>query len=148
MVNDHHVVLGRIRGRAFDGDPSALVEDVMRRGPMLFAASAAQAQGVTAVDLVMNAELGSILADAEGNTLYLFTNDEREKSNCSEGCAAAWPPLLTDAEPVAGEGVDTGRLGTITRDDGGTQVTFNGWPLSHFVNDGAPGDTNGQTRDD
>jgi len=33
VVNDHHVVLGRIRGRALDGDPNALVEDVMRPGP-------------------------------------------------------------------------------------------------------------------
>ncbi len=33
VVNDRHVVLGRIRGRALDGDPNALVEDVMRSGP-------------------------------------------------------------------------------------------------------------------
>ena len=33
VVNDRHIVLGRIRGRAFDGDPNALVEDVMRPGP-------------------------------------------------------------------------------------------------------------------
>ena len=33
VVNDRHVVLGRIRGRALDGDPSALVDDVMQPGP-------------------------------------------------------------------------------------------------------------------
>ncbi len=33
VVNDRHVVLGRIRGRALDGDPNSLVEDVMRPGP-------------------------------------------------------------------------------------------------------------------
>ena len=33
VVNDHHVVLGRIRGRPLDSDPNALVEDVMRPGP-------------------------------------------------------------------------------------------------------------------
>ena len=33
VVNDRHVVLGSIRGRALDGDPDALVEDVMRPGP-------------------------------------------------------------------------------------------------------------------
>ena len=32
-VNDRHIVLGRIRGRAFDGDSNALVEDVMQPGP-------------------------------------------------------------------------------------------------------------------
>ena len=33
VVDDRHVVLGRIRGAAFDGDPNALIEDVMRPGP-------------------------------------------------------------------------------------------------------------------
>ncbi len=33
VVDDRHIVLGRIRGRAIDGDPNALVEDVMRPGP-------------------------------------------------------------------------------------------------------------------
>ena len=32
VVDDRHVVLGRIRGTAFEGDPS-FVEDVMRPGP-------------------------------------------------------------------------------------------------------------------
>ena len=33
VINDRHIVLGRIRGQALDGDPDALVEDVMRSGP-------------------------------------------------------------------------------------------------------------------
>ena len=33
VVDDRHVVLGRIRGAAFDGDPDAMIEDVMRPGP-------------------------------------------------------------------------------------------------------------------
>ncbi len=33
VVDDRHVVLGRIRGATFDGDPDALIEDVMRPGP-------------------------------------------------------------------------------------------------------------------
>jgi predicted lipoprotein with Yx(FWY)xxD motif len=45
---------------------------------------------------------------------------------------------------MAGEGVDATLLGTITRDDGSTQVTYNGWPLYYFHEDAAPGDTNGQ----
>ena len=47
-------------------------------------------------------------------------------------------------EEMAGEGVDATLLGTITRDDGSTQVTYNGWPLYYFHEDAAPGDTNGQ----
>ncbi len=33
VVDDHHVVLGRVRGRALEGDPNASMEDVMRPGP-------------------------------------------------------------------------------------------------------------------
>ena len=33
VVDDRHVVLGRIRGAALNGDPDALIEDVMRPGP-------------------------------------------------------------------------------------------------------------------
>ncbi len=33
VVDGHHVVLGRVRGQALDGDPDAMVEDVMRSGP-------------------------------------------------------------------------------------------------------------------
>ena len=33
VINDRHVVLGRARGRALDGDPESMIEDVMRPGP-------------------------------------------------------------------------------------------------------------------
>ncbi len=33
VVNDEHVVLGRLRGAAFDGDPSTPIEQVMESGP-------------------------------------------------------------------------------------------------------------------
>ena len=33
VVNDRHILLGRIRGRSLDGEPDALIEDVMRPGP-------------------------------------------------------------------------------------------------------------------
>ncbi len=33
VVDDHHIVLGRVRGRALEGDPNVSMEDVMRSGP-------------------------------------------------------------------------------------------------------------------
>ena len=95
-------------------------------------AGTAHAQEATTVEISQNAEFGDILTDAGGNTVYLFTEDERNKSNCAGGCATAWPPLLTVGDPTAGEGVNADRLGTITRDDGSTQVAYNGWPLYYF----------------
>jgi predicted lipoprotein with Yx(FWY)xxD motif len=49
---------------------------------------------------------------------------------------------------VAGEGVDATLLGTITRDDGSLQVTYNGWPLYLYKTDVMAGDYYGQGLDD
>lgn len=91
-------------------------------------------------------ESGPILVDDQGLSLYLFTKDTQngESSNCNDDCAVEWPPLITQGSPVAGEGVDSTLLGTITREDGSMQVTYNGWPLYHFDEDTTLGDTNGQ----
>lgn len=86
--------------------------------------------------------LGTILVDAEGTTLYLFTPDDGGESTCYDACAVNWPPLI--GEPQAGDGVDPSLIGSVTRDDGAQQVTYDGWPLYYFAADAAPGDTNGQ----
>ncbi len=88
--------------------------------------------------------LGEYLVDSQGMSLYLFEPDEQGESTCYDACAEAWPPFLTDGEPTAGEDeVDEALLGTIERDDGTTQVTYNDWPLYYFVRDEEPGDTMG-----
>ena len=106
-------------------------------------ATSAPATGAT-VGLGNNDKLGSNLVDDKGMTLYLFTKDTPNTSNCYDKCATAWPPLLTTGNPVAGEGVDASLLGTTTRKDGSVQVTYNGWPLYYYEKDKAPGDVVGQ----
>lgn len=88
-------------------------------------------------------DLGQVLVDGRGHTLYIFLNDEAGKSNCYGGCASNWPPLVVDGEVVAGDGLDAALIGTTTRDDGTLQVTYNGRPLYYFAGDSAPGDANG-----
>jgi predicted lipoprotein with Yx(FWY)xxD motif len=102
--------------------------------------------GDATVNVSESADFGSILVDGEGMSLYLFTNDTQNSgtSTCTGECLVEWPALTTEGDPVAGEGVDATLLGTITRDDGSTQVTYNGWPLYYFHEDAAAGDTNGQ----
>jgi predicted lipoprotein with Yx(FWY)xxD motif len=110
-------------------------------------ATVAMTDTVTGPATVMvsdNAELGDILTDDNGMTLYLFTNDTPGTSNCYDQCAVNWPPLLTSGDPIAGEGADAGLIGTTERTDGTVQVTYNGWPLYYWINDTGPGDTTGQ----
>lgn len=81
--------------------------------------------------------------DEDGKSLYMFTNDEQAGSTCLGGCTSAWPPLMTEGDPTAGAGVDGALLGTIIRDYGSVQVSYNGWPLYRYGVDQEPGDTTG-----
>ena len=106
--------------------------------------AAAPASGPAAVDVSQDSKLGSILVDSKGMTLYMYTKDTANTSSCYSSCATAWPPLLTTGAPTAGTGVDASLLGTTTRTDGSTQVTYNGLPLYYWIKDKAAGDTTGQ----
>jgi predicted lipoprotein with Yx(FWY)xxD motif len=109
-------------------------------------AAAAEPEGeATPISLGEAAEVGQILVDEEGMTLYYFQKDQKGsgKSKCEGACAEAWPPLLTEGKPEAMKGVKAAMLGTIKRDDGTTQVTYAGWPLYTFVEDKKPGEDNG-----
>jgi predicted lipoprotein with Yx(FWY)xxD motif len=89
-------------------------------------------------------DLGAVLVNADGRTLYLFEKDSAGTSACTDGCADAWPPLTTTGSPTAGDGVDAAKLGTIDRGGGVVQVTYNGHPLYTYAKDAKPGDTTGQ----
>jgi predicted lipoprotein with Yx(FWY)xxD motif len=87
--------------------------------------------------------LGSVLVDSEGMTVYDFTVDKGNKSECYGGCEAAWPPVTTTGKPTAGEGAMSSALGTTKRKDGTLQVTYAGHPLYTFAGDEGPGEANG-----
>ena len=93
-------------------------------------------------------ELGQFLTDAEGMTLYIFSNDEMGSgvSVCNDDCAVNWPPFYAEDASLP-EGVP-GELTTITRDDGSEQLAYNGMPLYYYIDDVAPGDTTGQGKGD
>jgi predicted lipoprotein with Yx(FWY)xxD motif len=80
----------------------------------------------------------TVLTNAQGFTLYWFALDAPARSACYGTCAGYWPPVTVTGTPSAGPGV-TGKLGTIKRSDGNTQVTYNGHPLYTYVGDTAPG---------
>jgi predicted lipoprotein with Yx(FWY)xxD motif len=111
--------------------------------PASVASEASEAPGAEAEAIsVESSDLGDILVDGEGRTLYVFDNDTDENSTCYDDCEANWPPLTEEVE--AGEGVDASLLSTSEREDGSAQVTYAGRPLYYFAADQGPGDTNGQ----
>ena len=98
---------------------------------------------------VKESKLGPILTDGAGMSLYVFTPDRRNVSNCEGGCLAAWPPIMLKAgeglDDVAVEGnLRRSLLGVAMRFDGSRQVTYNGFPLYYWARDRVAGDVTGQ----
>jgi predicted lipoprotein with Yx(FWY)xxD motif len=104
----------------------------------------ASAQGTPVV--LKTATIGgvTVLTNVKGFTLYWFAPDTSARSVCYGTCAVYWPPVT--GAPVAGTGV-TGRIGTISRTGGGTEVTYDGHPLYTYVGDTAPGRASGNNLD-
>jgi predicted lipoprotein with Yx(FWY)xxD motif len=102
------------------------------------------ASGQTATVGVSNDNLGNILVNSQGRTLYLFTADSGSTSACDGACAVNWPPLRAAGKPTIGSGANASLISMSARSDGTRQVTYNGHPLYLFKGDTNPGDTNGE----
>ena len=98
--------------------------------------------GEATVALAEVGDVGEALVGPNGNTLYLFEMDDGTTSACTDACADVWPALVANGQPVAGDGVDGGLLGT-ANGQVANQVTYNGHLLYEFSGDEAPGDVNG-----
>jgi predicted lipoprotein with Yx(FWY)xxD motif len=107
--------------------------------------SSAGSGSATLVSVGTAANVGQVLVDSKGMTLYYFQKDQKGsgKSKCSGECASDWPPLTSSGAAKAMSGVNSAMLGTIKRSDGTTQITYAGWPLYTFVEDKKPGEDNG-----
>lgn len=103
--------------------------------------------GVAVLTVAAAPEVGPVLVDAKGFTVYDFHKDKGTTSSCYGSCAGVWPPVLTEGAPTAGEGASASKLGTTKRKDGTTQVTYAGHPLYTYVADKKPGEANGNDID-
>jgi predicted lipoprotein with Yx(FWY)xxD motif len=99
--------------------------------------------GTTFVSTGKGGDLGQVVIDSEGMTLYDFHNDKGTTSSCYGGCEKAWPPAIASGEPSAKGGAQASMLGTTERKDGTMQVTYNGHPLYTFIEDKKSGEANG-----
>lgn len=79
-----------------------------------------------------------IVADTKGRVVYTFDSDAPSVSNCYDGCAKTWPPVIVKSE--AGLNAP---MGVAKRKTGELQLTIDGRPLYFFRGDSAPGDING-----
>jgi predicted lipoprotein with Yx(FWY)xxD motif len=107
------------------------------------AAAPAAADGAL-IQVAANPTFGSILTDSAGMTLYYLSSEAGGHIGCAGGCLGFWPPMVMPAGTTSVPGVTgaPGKFGVSPRTDI-SQVTYNGFPLYHFVKDAAPGDTHG-----
>jgi hypothetical protein len=127
-------------------------------------------EAVAGLELATHEELGEHLVDDAGNTIYVNVAHDRVDDEaapadddavededasedagaedagplrCEADCAQVWPAVHGDTDVELADGLDEQLLGTVERDDGSTQLTYDGWPLHAFVGDDT-GDANGQ----
>ena len=82
----------------------------------------------------------TVLTNAKGFTLYSFAPDTPATSKCYGSCAAYWPPVT--GTPAASSALP-GRVGTLKRTDGPSQLTYDGHPLYTYIGDHSPGQDGG-----
>lgn len=114
-------------------------------------ASTTEAVKAPVVGVTSSPAFGDYLVSAGGMTLYVFADDTSGTSSCiSATCTTLWPPyLVSSSTPLTESPLAPGVVGTITRPNGGLQVTYNGAPLYLCQEDnGDPGDANGAMASD
>lgn len=84
-------------------------------------------------------DYGQVLWGPDLQVVYIWEREPTATAECYGDCAEAWPPVLTTGEPIATGDADAAMLGTTTRQDGSTQVTYNGHPLYYYAHEG-PGE--------
>src|SRR5512144_2255855 len=89
-------------------------------------------------------EVGNVLVDAQGNTLYTNNQDSGSKVACTGQCTGIWQPLAapSSGQPTSSDSSVQAKLDVVKLPDGSSQVTFGGKPLYTFVQD-SPGQATG-----
>jgi predicted lipoprotein with Yx(FWY)xxD motif len=115
------------------GDTTAATEAA---APLTTEATLPASAGTGTTIKTAESQFGDVLFGGDDQAIYYFDKESGSKSECYGACAEAWPPVLTEGAPQEGPGAQAGLLGTTQRDDGTTQVTYDGHPLYYYAHEG------------
>jgi predicted lipoprotein with Yx(FWY)xxD motif len=108
-------------------------------------ASAKSSPKTLTLRMVTIPDIGTVLANDSGHTLYRYTLDPAGKATCTGACAKAWPPLLVPKGDTRVKAADGVKGVSIARVSGGhRQVFFHHEALYMFVSDTKAGEARGQ----
>ena len=111
-------------------------------------AAPAAGSGAATMQTANVSGVGTVLVNAQGDTLYVLTAEKGDKVTCTNatGCTSVWPATelpsgMTHA--VAGSGVQASLVGTVNA-SGGSRVTYASYPLYTYSGDNGSGVANGK----
>ena len=125
-----------------DDDTTASGTTEADSGATTTTAADSGASGAAAVSTAMT-DLGNVLVDANGMTVYAFTADTGGVSTCTGACADTWPAVTVEDEDLPA-GLDSAIFSVSEPEEGVYQLAAKDQPLYTFSGDTAAGDTNGQ----
>ncbi|MDY6819614.1 MAG: hypothetical protein SVG88_13225 [Halobacteriales archaeon] len=103
------------------------------------------------VQVVSHPELGDILADRKGQTVYMYEKDTQGEttSKCTGDCADMWPKVTVKTQAQAVEvgpnvKAETNSYALFATGGNQSHVMVNGWPIYIYKKDEKPGDAKGQ----
>jgi predicted lipoprotein with Yx(FWY)xxD motif len=100
-------------------------------------ATAMSSAGAGAVSVKDVGGTGTVLVDSAGQALYASDQEAAaHKVLCTGACNSFWEPVTATGNVTSSNSV-AGKLGTVKRPDGSTQVTYNGDPVYSFTQDSA-----------
>jgi predicted lipoprotein with Yx(FWY)xxD motif len=86
----------------------------------------------TTVMIVQKSKLGYVLAEANGQVVYIYAHDTKGATpTCTGSCSDVWVPVTGVPKTALGE-TFPGTFGLVARSDGTKQMTYNGYPLYTF----------------
>lgn len=136
---------GQVNGQGVGGTWFAAAPDGKKAAKNADGAGVSEPADPAGLSVRKDPELGDIVVDGRGMTVYRFTKDSAwpMKTACTGDCLKKWPVVAPMAKNAV-DGVTTKGFVTFDRPDGVKQQTIDCWPIYTFAGDAKPGDTNGQ----
>ncbi|MFD4176847.1 SCO0930 family lipoprotein [Streptomyces anulatus] len=136
---------GQVNGQGVGGTWFAAAPDGRKAAKNADGAGVSEPADPAGLSVRKDPELGDIVVDGRGMTVYRFTKDSAwpMKTACTGDCLKKWPVVAPMAKNAV-DGVTTKGFVTFDRPDGVKQQTIDCWPIYTFAGDARPGDTNGQ----
>ena len=103
------------------------------------ASASPTASGQVALSVAIS-RYGKIIVDGSGRALYLFDIERDHRPLCNDACAVAWPPFLAPGAAASSPELDRALIATAVRNDGSSQVAYNGHPLYYYAGDHSAGE--------